>query len=135
MAHHAIVLVSVPLVLCAAGCEEYGPRIYTAHPYRAGDTCLERSVPLGVVKAAELAATCEPVCLLLDEAMYVSRVCPPLPGRAIELAAEPGSDCASAASLARARAFCASAPPAPDAGAPGGSALDGGPDDAGPSAP
>jgi hypothetical protein len=123
-------LLPILLMLGAAACEEYGPRVYTAQPYQVGDTCLQPSVPIGVVKAAELRANCEPVCLLLDGALYVSRVCPPLPERALETAADAGTDCANAVSLLRSQALCASPSPAFEAGFPDASALDGGAGDA-----
>lgn len=108
----AAVLSRSLLVLLALGCEEYGPRVYTARPVVAALGCLPGSVPLGVVQAGDLAADCEIRCLLLDAALYVSRVCPPLPARAIELRPDQSPACARAVSLFTARAFCG----APDAG-------------------
>jgi hypothetical protein len=127
------VLLSVPLVLAAPSCEEYGPRIYTAHPYRAAAACLEPSVSIGIVKAADLPVTCDPVCLLLDGALYVSSVCPPQPGRALVLAPD-APDCAAAATLLRTETFCAS-PPADLESLPDASTLDGGSGDARPEPP
>jgi hypothetical protein len=134
MRYRALVL-PIPLVLGAAACEEYGARVYTAHPYRIGDTCLQPSVSIGVVKAAELPANCEPVCLLLDEALYVSRVCPPMPERAIVAAADTGTDCAMAMSLLRSEALCASPPSALEVGFADASAPDAGSSDARPPGP
>jgi hypothetical protein len=127
------VLLSVAFVLAAVGCEEYGQRIYTAHPYRAAAACLEPSVSIGIVKAADLPVTCEPVCLLLDGALYVSSVCPPQPERAQVLAPD-APDCAAAATLLRTEAFCASLPAALES-LPDASALDGGSGDARPAPP
>jgi hypothetical protein len=126
-------LLSAPLVLAAGGCEEYGPRIYTAHPYRAEAACLEPSVPIGIVKAADLPVQCEPVCLLLDATLYVSSVCPPQPERALRLAPD-APDCAAAATLLRTETFCVSLPPELEL-APDASSLDGGRADARPTPP
>ena len=127
------VLLSVPLVLGVAGCEEYGDRIYTAHPYRAEAACLEPSVPIGIVKAANLPVTCEPVCLLLDGTLYVSGVCPPQPERARVFAPE-APECASAATLLRSETFCASLPLERER-VPDASTFDGGRSDARPAPP
>jgi len=102
----AVVLSGSWLALLALSCEEYGPRVYTARPVVAALDCLPGSVPLGVVQAGDLPADCEARCLLLDAALYVSRVCPPLPARAIEVQPAQSPACARAVALSAARAFC-----------------------------
>jgi hypothetical protein len=100
-------------VAAASGCDEYGARIYSAHPYRAGRNCLQRSIAIGVVQAGQLAATCPGQCLLLDETLYVSSVCPPVPVRARPVTAEESPACAAALALLASEAWCER----PDAGA------------------
>jgi hypothetical protein len=103
----------VALYLCgigAPGCEEYGPRIYTAHPYQAAARCIEASVAIGVVRTGELASSCAPQCLLLDSAVYVSVVCAPYPPRALVLDPRTSSDCAAALDVLESEAYCAAAP-------------------------
>jgi hypothetical protein len=109
------------LALCSSGCEEYGQRVYTARLYRVGARCLEPYTPIGVVQAGELDVDCAQ-CLSLDGALYVSRVCPPLPARAdpVTPSAEPA--CALALAAFSADVTCG----ASDAGVDGG--LDAGPD-------
>jgi hypothetical protein len=107
-----------------AACSEFGPRVYTAHPYRAGQGCLAPSIPIGIVRAEELASSCASVCLFLDETLYVSDVCAPYPARALP-APEGSADCARALALRAAEAWCEAPPPQlSDAGA-----LDGAPAD------
>ncbi len=107
-------------------CEEYGDRIYTAHPYRPLQRCIEPSVAIGVVETGELASNCPASCSTLDGAIYVSKVCPPYPSRAVALSTE-SPDCAAAILLLDAKAYCDPAPPSPADAGDG----DGGPDDAG----
>lgn len=90
----------------ASGCSEYGARIYSAHPYRAGRGCLEPSVAIGVVQAGQLASSCAGQCLLLDETLYVSSVCPPIPGRAEPVDPEKSAACAEALGLLDAQNWC-----------------------------
>ena len=112
------------LAFAGSGCDEYGPRIYTARSYRAGAGCLELSTAIGVVRAGELHASCPEACLSLDDALYVSTVCPPLPARALPVKPEvPG--CALALAAFRAESTCG----VRDAGLDGG--LDAGMLDAG----
>lgn len=107
---------SALLALAAAGCSEYGARIYSAHPYRAGRSCLERSVAIGVVQAGQLPATCPGQCLLLDETLYVSNVCPPNPARAELVDPANSSACAEALGLLGSQSWCE--PPDPADAAP-----------------
>lgn len=93
------------LALGSAHCEEYGQRVYTARLYRVEAACLEPSVPIGVVQAAELRASCDPQCLSLDGELYVSVVCPPLPVRASTLGPEVPA-CALALAAHGARSTC-----------------------------
>lgn len=90
----------------AYGCSEYGARIYSAHPYRAGGACLEPSLAIGVVQAGQLAATCAGRCLLLDETLYVSSVCPPVPVRASPVSPDESPACAEALALLEAKSWC-----------------------------
>jgi hypothetical protein len=125
-ARRLALLLPIAGALAGPSCDEYGQRIYTARPYRAGAPCLDPSVPIGAVKAGELPATCGPRCLWVDTTLYVSTVCPPLPARARETMpdATPGStrdpssgpgiapagQCALALALYEAQVFCPLAP-------------------------
>jgi hypothetical protein len=62
-----------------AGCDESGPRIYTAQPYRAFLGCLDPYTPLSLVEARDVDARCDPICLRLDSSLFVSTVCAPYP--------------------------------------------------------
>jgi len=101
--------------LGSSGCEEYGPRIYTARLYRVGARCLESYTPIGVVQAGELHANCPRQCLSLDTELYVSQVCQPLPERAVPVNPETPA-CALALAAFDARATCG----VPDAGVDAG---------------
>jgi hypothetical protein len=108
------------LALCVGagvgmGCEEYGPRVYTAAPYRAALGCLDPYVPIGLVQARDLGSLCEPICLREGDTLYASRVCAPYPTEATIEAADAGG-CAAAVEALTAEAFCTD--PAADAGAP-----------------
>jgi hypothetical protein len=110
-------LSSSVLALGLSACTEFGPRVYTAHPFLPDETCVAASVPIGIVQADELASTCAPVCLFLDETLYVSAVCAPYPARAASVAPEDSPECVSALALLEAEARCGDAPPEPsDAG-------------------
>jgi hypothetical protein len=105
------------LGLALFGCTEFGPRVYTARPYVAEECCIAGSVPIGVVQADELASTCAPVCLLLDESLYVSVVCAPYPSRAAIIVPEDSPECASAIAILEEESFCEDLPqPLSDAG-------------------
>ncbi|MET0412290.1 MAG: hypothetical protein ABW217_13395 [Polyangiaceae bacterium] len=93
-----------PFVLAA--CDEFGPRIYSAYPYRTEEQCLEPSVVLAVVHADELPATCAPVCLSFEAALYVSTICAPYPTMAILVAPEEDVACAAAIGALTAEAIC-----------------------------
>jgi hypothetical protein len=75
------------------GCEEYGPRVYTAAPYRVARGCLDAYAPLGLVQARDLGAQCAAVCLREGGTLYVSSVCPPYPAEATLEAADAGNEC------------------------------------------
>jgi hypothetical protein len=66
----------------AGGCDEFGPRVYTAQRYEPELGCLEAYAPLGLIEANEIGALCAPVCLSQDDALFVSTVCPPYPATA-----------------------------------------------------
>lgn len=127
-----------PLVLCLGlgACGEYGPRVYTAHPYRAREHCLGASVAIGVVQASELPANCAGHCLLFDGALYVSVVCEPYPARAVPVTPESSPECATALDLLQPETACASgAPTTPDAGLLGATPGDAAPSEEPPLAP
>lgn len=94
------------LLVAALGCSEYGARIYSAHPYRPGRGCLEASLAIGVVQAGQLASTCAGHCLLLDETLYVSSLCPPAPVRARPITPETSPACAEALALLDSQSWC-----------------------------
>jgi hypothetical protein len=108
-----LLVLPVLLVPAAYGCSEYGDRIYSAHPYRAGRGCLEHSLAIGVVQAGQLPANCPGQCLLLEETLYVSNVCSPTPLRAEPVDPAKSSACAEALGLLDSRSWCEP----PDAGA------------------
>ena len=56
------------------GCDESGPRVYTAQAYEPANGCLDDYVPVGLVMSAALFPTCDPVCLELGNVLYVSTV-------------------------------------------------------------
>jgi hypothetical protein len=108
----------------ALGCEGNDARVYTAQAYQTPDPtqpgCLEGYVPVAIVYADRLPADCEPVCLRLNRALYVSSVCAPYPEQAQLESAEDSADCAAAlAALAEAQTCDALLPggPADAAGA------------------
>jgi hypothetical protein len=80
-----------------SGCDESGPRVFTAQRYRADLACLETYAPLGLVEAEDVGALCEPVCLSEDEELFISTVCPPYPA---EASVEPADSEGCAAALA-----------------------------------
>jgi hypothetical protein len=96
------------VALCSllAGCDDFGPRIYSAHPYRAQEGCVERSIVIAVVHADELPATCAPVCLSFEGALYVSTLCAPYPARAAVIAPEEDPVCPAAIAALAADAVC-----------------------------
>jgi hypothetical protein len=61
--------------------------------------CLGAYVPLGLVTAEELPATCDPVCLTRDGTLYVSTVCAPYPDEATLVSPADSTDCADALAL------------------------------------
>lgn len=77
------------------GCDESGPRVYTAQPYRAALGCLDAYTPLSLVEARDVGAQCGPVCLRLGASLYVSSVCSPYPVEAT-LASRGDAECAAA---------------------------------------
>jgi len=85
--------------VAALGCEESGPRVYTAQAYLAEAECLEQYAPIGLVEADVLASTCDAVCLFIDAQLYVSAVCAPYPA---EASVEDGGDSAECAAALRA---------------------------------
>jgi len=96
---------AVLLGVCAAACEDFGPRVYTAQLFQADPGCLEAFAPIGLVQAKDLGAECEPVCLRLGDALYVSTVCAPYPAEA-SLEAADAEECAAALATLDAGASC-----------------------------
>jgi hypothetical protein len=82
------------------GCDESGPRVYTAQAYEPANSCLDDYVPVGLVMSAALFPTCDPACLELGNVLYVSTVCAPYPATAVPVAPEDSADCATALALA-----------------------------------
>jgi hypothetical protein len=68
-------------------------------PFDAASKCLSAYVPLGLVDADALPATCAPVCLSLTGALYVSEVCPPYPAQATLVMPSDSADCKAALAL------------------------------------
>lgn len=93
------VLAALSTCLFAVACEQEGSRVYTAMPVDTAGHCLGAYAPLGLVQAAELPATCAPVCLLQDATLYVSTVCGPYPDQATLVSARDSTDCAAALAL------------------------------------
>lgn len=119
------------MALMAWACEEWGPRVYTAQAYQADASCLEAYAPIGRVEAAELGASCEPACLLLDDTLYVSTVCHPYPPEASVVDPATNSDCGVALELLAAGTACddaaagdADAAATPADAAPGDAAVE-----------
>jgi hypothetical protein len=99
------------LLVCAfllTGCEETGPRVYTARLYHANDQggCVDTYTPIGLVEADEIRSSCDAVCLLQEGSVYVSTVCAPYPSTAEVVAVDDSADCAAALALAEADAVC-----------------------------
>ena len=97
----------------ASGCDESGPRVYTAQRYSVDDGCLETYAPIGLVEAEAVSSQCPPVCLGLGEDLYVSTLCPPYPA---EASIEPEDSEGCAAALAA--PLCDDLLETPDAAAP-----------------
>lgn len=112
--HHGSAITSALLLagICS-GCDESGPRVFTAQRYRADLACLEAYAPIGLIEARDVSALCEPVCLYQDEELYVSTVCAPYPAEA-SLAEPEAEDCVAAL----AAGDCEDPTESPDAAAP-----------------
>jgi hypothetical protein len=83
------------IVSLLPGCDESGPRIFTAQPYRPLLGCLDTYAPLSLVEARDVHASCDPVCLRLGVSLYVSTVCAPYPGETTRVASD-DEECAAA---------------------------------------
>jgi hypothetical protein len=101
------------LFILAPGCDEFGPRVYTAQRHAVDSGCLEAYAPIGLVEAEAVSALCEPVCLSLGEDLYVSTLCPPYPA---EASVEPEDSEGCTAALAA--PLCDDPTETPDAAAP-----------------
>lgn len=75
-------LLGAAALALASGCDESGPRVYTAQRHSVDDGCLETYAPIGLVEAEAVSSQCPPVCLGLGGDLYVSSVCPPYPAEA-----------------------------------------------------
>lgn len=108
----ALLGITAWLGVLAAGCDGFGPRVYTAQRHAVEAGCLETYAPIGLVEAEAISALCAPVCLSLGEDRYVSTLCPPYPA---EASVEPeGSEGCTAALAAPS---CDELEETPDAGA------------------
>jgi hypothetical protein len=98
-----VVALSVQALIACSGPDA---RVYTARKYDAAAACIEGSIPVGVVHVESLPSTCDPVCMLVDDALYVSTVCAPYPARANLVGPEETADCGLAIALLEADARC-----------------------------
>jgi len=64
------------------GCDESGPRVYTAQLYEPDLACLDAYAPIGLVEAEDISSLCEPVCLRTADGLHVSTLCAPYPAEA-----------------------------------------------------
>jgi hypothetical protein len=87
---------AVALLFVLTACDNNETRIYTARAYQVDPGCLESYVPLAVVYADKLRATCEPACFYFGDQLYVSTVCPPYPEAAEVSEPDTDADCAAA---------------------------------------
>lgn len=90
----------------ALGCDESGPRVYTAQAYQADPGCLDAYVPIGLVEARDVSSTCDAVCLRLGEGLYVSSVCAPYPAEVSLEDPADSAECRAALATFDAGAFC-----------------------------
>jgi hypothetical protein len=94
------------------GCDDTGPRVYTAQAYEPEGGCVEDYVPVGLVQADGLFATCDPVCLQIGAVLYVSLVCPPYPATATLVSPEDSQECQAALTAAMDGSSCDTPPDA-----------------------
>ena len=109
-------VVAATLVLAAA-CTNADVYIYTARKYEAASACLDPYAPVDQINGAGENSNCPPACFTLDDATYVSTVCPPLPANAVQL---PGNAPACIAAARLLDASCGDEGGVLDAGANGG---------------
>jgi hypothetical protein len=88
-----------------SGCNESGPRVYTAQLYRPELACVDGYAPLGLVEGEALSSLCEPVCLALGDDRYVSTVCPPYPAE-VSLEVPDSDGCAAALEAVASESTC-----------------------------
>lgn len=72
-------LLALALCLLCCGCEDAGPRVYTAQLFRPDAGCLEAYAPVALVEAGDLGSGCDATCLVSGDDLYVSTVCAPYP--------------------------------------------------------
>ncbi len=90
--------VAVPLVVAATwavGCEDTPVYVYSAQHLDVAGNCLEAYAPLDRVEGSRTSSTCPPLCLRIEDELYISHVCPPFPTGA-ELLEPSDPDCAAA---------------------------------------
>lgn len=58
------------------GAETY---VYWAQQYDDANDCLKAYTPVETVTGGGTSSFCEPICLTVDDALFVSTICPPLP--------------------------------------------------------
>ncbi len=92
-------------LLGAAGCDDGGPRVFTAQLYDAEADCLGTYTPIGRVEAEDFPGDCAPTCLRLDSELYLSTLCGPYPDTTT-LEPPDSETCAAALAALSAEAFC-----------------------------
>jgi|GEM_PF-3532051 len=123
-----------PVLACASAAAAYlasacittEAYVYTAQRYDSAGACLEDYRAIEQVAGKGASSQCAPTCLEVDGELFVSTMCPPLPGIAT---AVPDDDptCAAARAASRAETSCTA--PAPEEA---GAADDASPDTASP---
>lgn len=127
----------------AVACEESNQHVYTGQRWNDALQCLDDYAPIEMVPGADVSSTCPATCFAVDEELYVTTLCGPLPGNAT--AVPLGTSPCKEALAAMAKGASCSAPDAAseepeageegeDGGEPEGGAEDGG-GDTGPDAP
>jgi hypothetical protein len=107
-------------VLAFVACEDDSRYVYTARKYDAVNGCLTDYKSIETVPGRGVSVRCPLACLTVDDAVYVSPVCPPLPSNA-EALDESDPQCQAALDASAQEASCSGGATAPteetDAGA------------------
>lgn len=69
-------------VVAFVACEDDSRYVYTARKYDAVNGCLTDYKAIETVPGRGVSVRCPVACLTVDDAVYVSPVCPPLPANA-----------------------------------------------------